>query len=229
MRKSSTVLALLAPVIATVLAPLFASTALAQDPAAPGPGSAYRPAPIGVGIGAGYTINSAVDLQKPTNSSVRLVLSDQLTVEPFVELSYVKSSTEASITNMANPPVTVTTTAESSLSTFEVGGRARFVLGSRGPVDLSALGSAAVRFQSVSGSNIELVSTQQFALRWGIALTWYMFRNWSLSLDAENPLFVWTREKHDFPQPAMPDTVQSNILFGIVWKPVVSLMVHFYF
>lgn len=225
MRKSSTVLALLAP----VLAPLFASTALAQDPAAPGPGSAYRPAPLGIGIGAGYTINSAVDLQKPTNSSVRLVLSDQLTVEPFVELSYAKRTVDNTLTSMGTPPVTVTSTAESSLSTFEVGGRARFVLGSRGPVDLSALGAAGLGFQSVSGSNIELTSTQQFTLRWGLALTWYMFSNWSLSLDAENPLFVWTRLKRDFPQAGMADTTESNLLFGLIFEPVVSLMVHFYF
>jgi hypothetical protein len=218
MRKCSAVLSLLT----ALLLPLTViSSARAQDtapPAASAPtGSGYRPLPLGVGIGVGYVINAGVDLMKPTVGSVRLVLTDRIILEPFVDLSYQSTSNEVG-----------TASTDTSSTSVGAGAQVRYTMGSRGALDFAGIGQGLLSHASTTPSTDVHNSAQIFNLRWGFGLSWWFYSTWALSLDATNPLLSYTRNNTDNPG-AVPDSTQSTFQFGLTFSPQVMLMTHMFF
>ncbi len=224
MRKSLAVLSV------TSLGLFLTTTALAQEtvPAADG-SAAYRPAPLGVGLGFGYVFErddiatpareSAIDIWKPTDVSARIILTPQLMLEPRVRMEFAKTTNEAAGVSV-----------DSSVNTFAVGGRARYALASRGNLDLSALAGLELAYQSrdPGGPMPATSTTTVFDLEWGFGIDWYFTSNWSLSLDAVNPFFTYAGTSTDNPGMA-PDTSSSTTLFGIIFDPRLFVMTHLYF
>jgi hypothetical protein len=219
MRKSSSVFLVLT---AAALSPFTAiAPAQAQEtvpPTTTGPeGSGYRPTPMALGLGLGYLVNGSIDLMKPTVSSARLVLTDRIVLEPLLILSYQSTSNEVGMA-----------TVDTSATTVGFGTQLRYLLASRGPLDLAGIGSGVFTHQSGSNSVGDVhTSVQSFDLAWGVGISWWFHSTWSLSLDATNPILSWDRNSND--NGPAPDQSTSTFFFGVVWNPQLMLMTHLFF
>lgn len=210
----------------TLFLVLTSNVALAQDafvsptttpaPAvAPTVDRAGRPVPTTVGFGIGTNINGMSDLTQPNTAGVRFVLSDAWILEPTVRLSHTSNSVDMP---------GATSTATTSSTAFNLGTMARRTLASRGPVDLSGLGSVNLRYISEDANANR--STTSLSLEWGLGLSWYFNPSWALSLDVMNPLFMMNRASVDG---IGGDTVTSTWTAGVIWERTNALLMLYWY
>jgi hypothetical protein len=201
--------------VSPALPPAGAATPAAAAPMASSPseassGDGYRPTPLTLGVGFGWLIGAGANILQPSVGSVRIVISETFVLEPFVNLSFTK-----------NEMTTAVTTTDSDVTRAGAGATARFILGSRGPIDLAALGQARFMFVKTDTGTVD---TDEVSVNWGLGLSWYFYRTWALSLDATNPLFSWRRTST---QPA--DTTRTEMFAGAIFSPQVLLILHMFF
>lgn len=165
--------------------------------------SAARPVPFTLGVGAG-TVISGSSILAPNAASVRLVMSDELQLEPLINLAL-------SGTPDAGGDTQTTTT-------LRAGGLLRYVWASNGPLDLQLLGGGLLAF--ISAENAQ---TLELSASYGASVVWYLNDHWSLSGDATNPVVAFTRVSPDEGDAA------STYTIGAVWNPTVTAMMHIYF
>jgi len=207
--------------LALVAFPLAASTAHAQGDVG-GAATDSRPAPMTVGIGLGTGVGAA-GITTPNIGSVRLVLAPNLILEPMVTLDHAGGSTEAGGTTMDKP----------SKNTIGAGAEVRFLLASRGPVDLSGLGGLNFGYTGQSqdmGTATTSMSATALAVNWGLGLSWYFAHVWSLSLDVTNDLFGWTKTSTEIKNGGnTTSSSNSDWHLGITFLPLTRLLLHLYF
>lgn len=172
----------------------------------------FRPTPITVGVGFGWVIGGGADLFKPSVGSVRLVLSDRFTLEPFVNFSFTDNEQQT----MGN------TTSESDVTRLGLGAIGRVVLAARGPIDLVGLGRLAFNHQRNDAASD--TRTTSVSLGVGLGLTWFFYKNLGLSLDAINDLFTLNRLYTE-----QNDQTTTRMLAGAIWTPTVAVMLHLFF
>ena len=208
--------------LALAALPLAARTAHAQGDAGGPVVSDSRPAPMTVGIGLGAEAGVAGTVITPTVGSVRLVLAPNLMIEPSISLNHHSESGEGG--GMSKDI--------KKLDTILVGAAVRFALAGRGPVDLNAIG--ALTFAHTGQDNEDANSTfetqNRLAVEWGLGLSYYFARVWSLSMDATNPLFAYTKLGRDQTMGGTTTSAsQTAVDFGINFLPKVRLMLHLFF
>lgn len=174
---------------------LASAPALAQD-------AEDRPVPFGLGVGLGTLVNGSSVLA-PNTASVRFVLSEEMQVEPLVNVSLTGQPDAAGDT--------------SSTTTLRAGGLLRYVSMSNGPMDLQLLGGALLGYVAAEGG-----STLDLTASYGLAVVWYGSERWSISGDATNPVFNMNRVSPD------EGDSRTSYTLGVVWNPTVTAMVHFY-
>lgn len=177
-----------------------------------------------IGIGFGFTFPA--QLLTPDTVSVRFRLSPKLTLEPLVNASFDRS--EDTVDLGGTEVSAVSNALELSAATA-----ARTPIFARGKVSLIGIGELAFRFSSLTvnpdgNNNNETTNTQVVALAWGVGVEWFLFQNISLSLDATNPLLVFTNSVNDEEDPAGIDVASNDIFAGVVFAPSVRLLLHLY-
>jgi hypothetical protein len=207
--------------LALAALPVAARTAHAQGDTG-GQVSDSRPAPMTVGIGLGAQAGVAGTIITPTVGSVRVVLAPNLQLEPSLSLNHQGQSVEGGGMSKDFKKV----------DTILLGAGVRFALASRGPVDLSALGTLIFAHTGTDNEDpaSTFVTTNTIGLEWGLSLSYYFAHVWSLSMDASNPLFSYTKTGTDMTNGGTT-TSQSNSTteFGLNFLPKIRLMLHLFF
>jgi hypothetical protein len=192
-------------VVAAVL--MASSMAGAEEP-----GGSRRPEGTAVGVGFGYLLPTAID--NPNTTSVRFRMSSGLMLEPVVVLNFAGDSTTG-----------VVDTSDGAQD-FAVGALVHYLLGDSDAVDLSLIGTALV---GLSRDNPDGDDNNQsdidFGLGWGLGVTWWASHHWSLSMDATNPFFSFSKSTQE---QVGDDTSQSAWNFGLNFAPTVRMMLHLF-
>lgn len=174
-----------------------------------------RPDAFSIGIGLGYDLPA--DLQAPNSAGVRFRLPSGLVLEPIVAI--------------ARSSDTVDTGDDTIESTDTVAGVSTFVrfpwqIGDR--IDLELIGGAAVAYRSTNPDGADNDSSElAFGVEWGLGMTYWLTRHWTLSATATNPLFDYSTRTEEF-GPDM-ETTTSGTEIGLVWAPDILAMVHLWF
>jgi len=175
---------------------------------------------VGIGLGAEATV--AGTIITPTVGSVRIVLAPNLQLEPSFSLNHSGSSRDSGGSSSDTKKV----------NTIIVGGGVRYALASRGPVDLSALGTLLFTHVGTDNedNNATFVTTNAIGLEWGLSLSYYFAHVWSLSMDASNPLFSYAKMTTDMTNGGTTtSSSNSTTEFGLNFVPKIRLMLHLFF
>lgn len=177
--------------------------------------SSGRPAGFAIGIGFGWDLPADVD--RVDAVSVRFRLASGLTFEPRLNLSTTSQSQEFGGVD-----------SESSTSEAGVAAEVRYPLGTRGPLDLVALGAASLDYtsQDPDGANNDR-STVAIGVSWGFAIEYWVTRRWALSLNASNPLLMVVSTTEE--EVGAPDSKSSTVSVGAIFDPNVVVMVHLFY
>jgi hypothetical protein len=192
--------------------------------AAPPSNPAGRPEGLTIGLGLG--------VQAPQGAfglnavSARLRLASGLTLEPIVIGSFNQS---VDVNN--NNGVITETDIDTAVLTAAVG--VRYPLASRGPVDLLILGVPAITITNTDvdpdgDNNNTTIKTRDLSLNWGIGLEWFIRPNFSFSLNALNPLVVFSIDETEDEAAVNIDT-NKDLLLGAIFAPVIQGLFHLYF
>lgn len=174
-----------------------------------------RPEGSSIGMGFGYAIPGA-SLENPNTASVRFRLATGVTFEPLVVLQRNARSVD-----------TGTESSDSTLDT-SVGTLVRFPLASRRRVDIEGVGSGLIGQSRSDPDGDDNVSSQTtLNLSYGLAIGYWINRNWQVSATATNPFVRYTRIRQE--QGVDTVTVQSDTTVGVVWAPEVRFMIHLYY
>lgn len=194
----------------TTMTTTTTTSSTTTTPAAPVDG---RPSVFSLGFGIGYTINDAVDIEKPSTASVRFRLPSGLTFEPVVALAYGSQTTDPDVGGSSTDATT----------TFRVGTGLRFPLLHNGKFELEGLGIASLSFvvENPDGSNNDTTTTT-LALNWGAAVNYWITPHWDFSVSGYNPLVSFSKQSLD----GMGS--QSTTDVGLVWNPTLLVMMHLY-
>jgi hypothetical protein len=167
------------------------------------------------GIGVGYSL--PVSLETPNTTSVRVRFPSGLTIEPRVAVS--NSSTSI---NMTGAPGTTDTITELNIS-----GLVHKTLIQHGRYDFEILGGAAIDVtkNDPDGDN-NTKTTTELGLVWGIGVNAWLSPHWQLSFDVQNPLVDYVSTKQET-GPGM-DMTTSTTNIGVVFAPIVAMMIHLY-
>ncbi len=192
------------------VAPMPTSSAPMAGPSSGGDG--HRPMPTSLGLGFGWGFPGG-NVWQPNSASARIVLSDSLILEPRLNLRYDRQSVD----NSAG------VTQSNSVLTTGVDVGVRWLLMSRGPIDLAILAGAGLSNTVVNAATD--TNSQHFGINWGVGLAWYLYKNWSMSLDLMNPLFSLDRTSMD------GGNTTSKIVAGAIFQapPNVLVMMHLFF
>ena len=175
-----------------------------------------RPEGLAFGIGVGYQFNTS--LETPNIVSVRVRMpSSGITLEPLVKIA------NDSTTSQTTPnPSTTDSTTELALGTA-----VRFPVIRRGRTDFEFVGVGVIDTvkNNPEGPNNDRRTTT-FAVGWGIGIGYWITHHWQLSLTATNPLFSYAKTSTDNGPGMTNSTSETDI--GVVFDPVVSLMIHLY-
>jgi hypothetical protein len=208
--------------LALAALPVAARTAHAQGDTGGPMVSDSRPAPMTVGIGLGAEAGVAGTVFTPTVGSVRIVLAPNLQLEPSLSINHHSESGEG---GGASKDI-------KKVDTILVGAGVRFALASRGPVDLQALGSLVFAHTGTDNEDVNstFVTQNRVGLEWGLALSYYFAHVWSLSMDATNPLFSYTKQGQDQTNAGVTTSASTSAIdFGLNFLPRVRLMLHLFF
>lgn len=175
----------------------------------------------GIGIGAGWVFPT--DILVPNAASARFRLASGLTFEAAVTLALNTTSSETTIGG---------TTDESGSSGVDVVGAVlvRYPLATRGRFQFVGVGGLGVGLSTDSNEDDGMETSSSRVLfagaSWGIGIDWFVRRNWSISLTAQNPILQWSSTTQEA---GSLETTDSSLLIGAIWDPTVSAMVHLYY
>lgn len=191
-------------------------------PSAAPAGEVSRPTAKSFAVGFGW-VWPGQDIDIPNTVSARFILSPGLTIEPSVTLALTGGNSELDGDNVE----------ERSGFDFLVGGLARLTAGSRYKVDFQLLASVELGYSSetvnpAGSDNTDEQSALGFAAGWGLGVVYFPKPHWSLSLDAMNPLLIYTTTALNPPGDNNTLT-SSDYLFGAIWDPNARVMFHVYF
>lgn len=200
---------------------------------------------VGIGIGTS-TGPGPIGLN---TASARFRISEGFSLEPTVSVAF--SSTTASTTFdpiTATFPTGTTTgttgtgsttiyppslTTETSVFAPSAGALLRGRIAEGGPVDLCLLAGADFTYAASSTTTRESVvevdssdtDTIALAMSWGLGLEAFATANWSVTMDALNPLVTYATTS--IPDDGSNTTVTDTII-GVGFDPVVRVMTHIY-
>jgi len=174
----------------------------------------HHPAGLAFAIGLGYIFPTS--LETPNVTSVRVRLPGGLTFEPRV--AFANESQKMSVAG------TDTTTSTTELG---LGALIRYPVIKSGRVDLEAVGSVDLDNTKVDPDGADNnTTTTTLSVSWGLSINYWFTKHWNLSLTAENPLFSYTKQTQE--QAGGMETTSSTTNVGLIFEPVVFLMVHLY-
>lgn len=180
------------------------------------PADASRPAELAFGIGIGYVFPTS--LQTPNTTSVRLRLPSGLTFEPQVVFATTSTDVDNGMTTTNNKQNEVT-----------AGSLVRYPLRVQRKIDFELIGSAAITRQTVDPDGDHNTRTiTNFGLGYGVALAYWLTPHWNLSFTATNSLVSYVRTRQEIAPPVNTTTVNKTTTIGVVFDPLVALMIHLY-
>jgi hypothetical protein len=221
-------------ILALAATPLAARAAYAQGDLG---GGDSRPAPLTVGIGLGTEVGAG-SVTAPNQGSVRIVLAPNLQLDVRTAAVVVGGGPLPATTvplggfNLNHSSLSAEGAGKSTdlhkQNDVAIASDVRYVLASRGPVDLSAIGGLAYHYigedkEDIAGTD---VTTHVITLEWGVGLSYYFAHVWSLSMDITNPLFTWFKTSTDT---TAGSTSVSGFDLGINFNPTSRLMLHLFF
>jgi hypothetical protein len=193
--------------------PIVATPTPAPQPVAESAGP--RPEGMAIGLGVGYSARP-MSLQTPNITSLRLRLAGGLTFEPLLEVSNETETAEAAGVEATNKD-----------TTFQVAALGRLPLISRGKADLEGLASLGFRNNKNNPEgDFNTVTTNTFALGWGVAVGYWFSPHFQLSFNITNPLIVFSSQKTQA-GPGMT-TKDSTTAIGLIFDPGVFMRLHLY-
>ena len=197
-----------------------------QPPQPPGPppptpqepmaaSTTARPEGLAIGIGLGYVLPTS--LETPNSTSVRVRFSSGLTLEPQVTLGNSSVKREAAGTDEKDSSTELTLVAGM-----------RLPLVRHGKVELELLASLGLtnRTDNPNGADNN-AKTTAIALGWGVGITYWYSRHWSLSMSAGNPLVSFAKSTREQPAP-LNETSTTTTAIGAIFDPTVAIMIHLY-
>lgn len=188
---------------------------VAQPVAAPAEAPSSRPEGLSIGLGIGYGLPTS--LETPNRTSARLRLASGLTFEPLVSIANTSESSE-------DPGLPET---ENKTTEFGLAALVRLPLITHGKVDLEVLGTAGFSTVKVNpDGDYNSVTTNQFAIGWGVGIGYWLSRHWQLSMSVTNPLVTYDQVKQQV-GPSMTSR-ESETTIGVIFVPQVTAMIHLY-
>ena len=173
-----------------------------------------HPSELAFAIGLGYILPTS--LETPNVTSVRLRLPSGLTFEP--RIAFANSSQTTGMTGNE----TTTSTTELGL-----GALVRYPAIVHGKVDLEIVGLVDLDNTKINPDGADNdTTTTTFTIAWGLALDYWFTHHWNLSLTATNPLFSYTTTSMEMGAGVESKNSTTNV--GLIFDPVVALMVHLY-
>jgi hypothetical protein len=179
----------------------------------PEPVDTGRPSGLVFGIGFGYVFPTS--LQTPNVTSVRVRLPTGLTFEPQVVFATTSDKVDTGMT------------ATNKQSEITLGSLVRFPLRVHGRIDLEGIGAAAISNRTVDpegDDNNRTITT--VGVNYGLALAYWFTPHWNLSFTATNPLFAYTRTRQEMG--AANTTIDSSTTIGLIFDPLIAMMLHLY-
>ena len=168
-----------------------------------------RPDGLSVGIGAGYTFPSMLDMINAY--SVRIRLASGLTLEPRVAVENISQNDGMN---------------SSSSQVFTVGTTVRIPVITHGKYDFEILGDGTITSVStpLDAAGMDSSRTTTLNLNWGIAIAWWLTPHFEVSVEGRNPLVSFTRNSA-----SNSDTTTSATDVGLIFEPKVGAMLHIYY
>ena len=224
-------------------APAEATPSAAGSPSVASTGN--RPEqPWSIGIGAGWFFPG--DILAPNTASVRIMIPQVVTIEPFVSVALRRDaglqSFQSPVPDASTDDETVDNTITSGLGTD-----LRFPVLRRGDLDMQFIGQVSavhtVGLPDVAEGE-EAQSNNTFVKgSYGLGIEWFFVKNIALSADALNPLVSWERSSSETKREltftddtgaeqtgtAVDRAENSALNVGAIFSPSVRLMFHLYF
>lgn len=184
-------------------------------PAAPVRHVTARPTGLSLGLGLGYSMPT--EILVPNLASLRVRFKSGLTLEPTLSLT--RTTTEDDDGFM---------TIEDLSTLVDVGLGVRGPLYCKGRVDLMLTGRGSIAFLTSDPegpANAQLTSVM--TLDYGLALDYWLNRNWSVSINSSNPLLQRTNTSRQTGT-GNPEVSSTATTIGAVFNPRLSVMIHLY-
>ncbi|HET9483866.1 MAG TPA: hypothetical protein VFO79_07905 [Xanthomonadales bacterium] len=173
-----------------------------------------RPNGFSVGIGFGYELPDS--METPNTTSARIRLASGLTLEPVLRFQQESSKEDTGMT------------LEDKKTTIEAGALLRYPFKSRGRVDLVLLGGAFIEnISEVPEEDDRNRSTTNFRADYGLAVEFWISQHWQISMSALNTVFRMQRVAQEMGPGT--ETVNTDTLFGAIYEPVITAMIHLYY
>ncbi len=174
-----------------------------------------RPNPRTFGIGAGYEVPT--NIQNMGVVSARFVMSDKLTLEPYLELSRTGRVQDDGTSDI-----------EDATLRLGVGTDVRLALYTRHKTAFSVIGTARFSWEEENPDGDDnRFGTTALEIGWGLGVDYYFNKNWGFSFSVTNPLFTLAKTKQETPLDPVTDT---TTYFGVVWDDLSArAMLHLYF
>ena len=174
-----------------------------------------RPEGLAIGIGLGYVLPTS--LETPNSTSVRVRFAGGLTLEPQITLA-----------NSSVKRETAGTDEKDSSTEFTISAGMRLPLVRHGKVELELLGSLGLTNQTDNPDGADNnAKTTAIGLGWGVGITYWYSRHWSLSMSAGNPLVAFAKTTREQPAP-LDETSTTTTAIGAIFDPTVGFMIHLY-
>jgi len=182
-----------------------------------------RPDPMSVGIGAGLSVPSSpigIDV-----GSVRVRLTDQITIEPSI--TYTSDKTDSKVKVSDNSSTSSTTSSTTGLDAL-----VRYTLADNGPVDFQLLGglgygSGKSEVDPDGKDNNTTTEASGGTLDLGIGLETFFKGHYSLSADALTRMYY--SQKSSQTDEAGDTTIDSETSgFALPLDPTIRVMFHVY-
>jgi hypothetical protein len=224
-------------------APAASSSATPAEPTA---STDNRPQqPWSFGVGAGWFFPG--EILAPNTASVRVMIPQVVTIEPFVRLSLRRNEGTSSF-ETPEPNASVDDETLDHNVSLGLGANLRFPVLHRGNLDLQVLGGVSAEHVITSpdveeGEEAEATNTFVDAV-YGVGIEWFFVENIALSADALNPLVSWQRSTSEAKRDITyfdPNTGEerngtsvevlenTSLSVGAVFRPTVRVMLHLYF
>jgi len=166
-----------------------------------------RPEGLSVGIGAGYSFPTMLDMINAY--SVRFRLATGLTLEPRV---IVENISDNDGTNSLSSQV------------FVVGTTVRIPVITHGKFDFEILGDGTVSSVSTPIDTDNSSRQTTVNLNWGLAVAWWLSPHFEVTVQGYNPLVTFTRNSA-----SNVDTTTSHTDIGLIFAPKIGAMLHVYY
>ena len=167
-----------------------------------------RPTGLSIGLGAGYTFPTMLDMINTFGARVRL--GTGLTIEPVVIVENISDA------------------ASHTTQIFSAGANVRYPVITHGKFDFELIGGAG--FATVKTPNAGTPDTDSdrstsIALQWGLAVAWWISPHFEVSVTGTNPLLSYTSNSSTVANSMSTST--SDI--GLIFNPKIGAMLHIYY